>query len=113
MDKPTSVSDYLSHYEGVPRERLDHMRQLIMSLVPDAEERTSYGILGYKVKKGFIIYLGTYAKHVALYPVPQGDAQFHQDLAPYLSGKSTMRFVHSEPLPEELIKRIIHFAQDR
>lgn len=48
-----------------------------------------------------------YAKHVGMYPVVIEDSQVEGELAPYLFGKSTMKFMHDQPLPADLITRYI------
>jgi uncharacterized protein YdhG (YjbR/CyaY superfamily) len=40
---------------------------------------------------------------VSLYPVPAGDAAFERAVAPYRSGRSTLRFPLSRPVPYDLI----------
>ena len=43
---------------------------------------------------------------VSVYPVPRGDQDFEQAIAPYRSSKGTLRFALSEPIPYELIHRL-------
>ena len=46
---------------------------------------------------------------MGLYPTPSGMEAFAGDLAPYKRGKGSAQFPLSEPLPVELIRRIVEF----
>jgi len=72
---------------------LRQLRAAIKKAAPKAEERISYGIVGYFYPTR-LIYFGGAEKHVALYPA--GDAK---GLEKYLYGASTLRFPLHEPLP--------------
>ena len=50
--------------------------------------------------------------HVSLYPLPAGDEQLRRDLAPFVAGKGTARFPLREPLPHELIERVVQELLD-
>ena len=50
-----------------------------------------------------------YAKHVGFYPVPSAMTAFADELAPYKSGKGSAQFPLGEPLPADLIRRIVEF----
>jgi uncharacterized protein YdhG (YjbR/CyaY superfamily) len=87
-----------------PRASQPHLRQLraaIKEVAPKAQERISYGIIGYFCPTR-LAYLGGAAKHVALYPA--GDAK---GLERYRYGASTLRFPLDEPLPLATIKALV------
>ena len=92
------------YIESAPKAAQPHLRQLralIRRLAPKAEERISYGIVGYFYPTR-MIYFGGHAKHVALYPA--GDAK---GLEKYLYGASTLRFPLDEPLPVAKIETLV------
>ena len=93
-----------AYIAAAPKAAQPHLRQLralIRELAPKAEERISYGIVGYFYPTR-MIYFGGHAKHVALYPA--GDAK---GLEKYLYGASTLRFPLDEPLPVAKIKSLV------
>ena len=53
MEKYTNIDEYISNFPADTQQKLEEMRALLHSLVPDAEECISYGIptLKYKKKK--------------------------------------------------------------
>jgi uncharacterized protein YdhG (YjbR/CyaY superfamily) len=58
---------------------------------------------------GALVYFAAFKDHYGLYPTPAGITPFEKDLAPYKSGKSTLRFPLGEPFPWELIRKVIQF----
>jgi uncharacterized protein YdhG (YjbR/CyaY superfamily) len=70
-------------------------------VAPLAEERISYGIVGYFYPTR-LVYIGGASHHVALYPA--GNAK---GLERNLYGASTLRFPLDEPLPIAKIKALV------
>ena len=56
-----------------------------------------------------LVYFAGYAKHVGLYATPSGHEAFAKELAHYKQGKGSVQFPHNQPLPEDLIRRIVAF----
>ena len=106
MEKATTVDDYIAMFEGDTKKRLVELRALISSQIPGAEERISYAIPAYKLKR-YVVYFAGYKTHVSMYPMPALDEKLRKEFAPYASGKSTARFPHDKPLPTALIKKIV------
>lgn len=96
-----SPDEYIASAPKAAQPHLRQLRALIRDLAPKAEERISYGIVGYFYPTR-MIYFGGHAKHVALYPA--GDAK---GLEKYLYGASTLRFPLDEPLPVAKIKSLV------
>ena len=96
-----SPEAYIAAAPEAAQPHLRQLRALIRELAPKAEERISYGIVGYFYPTR-MIYFGGHAKHVALYPA--GDAR---GLEKYLYGASTLRFPLDEPLPVAKIKALV------
>lgn len=104
--KPNSVDDYLSGFSPEIAERMAAIRALIKKVAPEAEETVKYGMPTY-VLGGNLVFFAGYKRHIGVYPVPQGDAAFREALAPYLAEKSTARFPHDRPIPEDLIEKLV------
>jgi uncharacterized protein YdhG (YjbR/CyaY superfamily) len=104
-----NVEEYLQQFEGVCRDRLSQVRQIILKEAPDAVESISYGMPAYKTFGKPLVYVAGYAKHIGLYATPSGHAAFEAELASYKQGKGSVQFPHNQPLPEDLIRRIVAF----
>lgn len=83
------------------------LRLLITSLLPDAEEVISYGIVGYKTDaRRARLYISGFKDRVGLYPIPR-DETLHDRMAPYIRGKGTLHFALTEELPADLITDVV------
>ena len=104
-----NVEEYLQQFEGVCRDRLSQVRQIILKEAPDAVESISYGMPAYKTFGKPLVYVAGYAKHIGLYATPSGHVAFETELASFKQGKGSVQFPHNQPLPEDLIRRIVAF----
>jgi uncharacterized protein YdhG (YjbR/CyaY superfamily) len=83
-------------------------------VVPGAGERISYGIPAVTLGGRDIVFYSGWTRHLALYPVPNGDAALDRDLDAHRAGKGTLQFRHDQPLPEDLLRRVVAaLATDR
>ena len=112
MSKITSVDEYIAGLDGLSKERALAMRQLIKDALPTAEERISYNIPAYFVDGKLIIYFAGYDHHIGMYPGRTKSEAYNKLAAKYAHGQSTARFLHSEPLPIDIIRAFIKTRLD-
>lgn len=110
-NKISSVDEYIDQFEGETKERLQALRKLITTEVPEAEEGIMYGLVGYKLRKKPLVYFGGFTQHVGFYATPSGHEAFKDELSKYKQGKGSVQFPLSEPLPIDLIKRMVAFRK--
>jgi uncharacterized protein YdhG (YjbR/CyaY superfamily) len=108
-----TVAEYIEGFEGLTRERLEELRELVLSVVPDAVEGISYGIAGFKLNGRPVVYLGGFIAHVGVYPITDLPPNLEESVAPYRSGKGTARFPNTDPLPRDLIEDLVRFLANR
>ena len=53
--------------------------------------------------------ISDYEKHIRLYPVPRGDAEFNEKLSAYKAGKGTVNSLSGKTIPFGLISKIVKF----
>jgi len=87
---------------------LEELRALIKTSAPGATEAISYRIPTF-VLNGHLVYFGGFDKHVGFYPTGSGIEAFKEELKPYKGGKGSVRFPLGQPLPTDLIRRIVEF----
>ena len=104
----STVDAYISGFPDDLQNVLSEMRQLIKSTAPEAREEISYGMPAYKLN-GPLVYFAGYKNHIGLYATPSGHAAFEKELAIYKQGKGSVQFPLNNPMPWELIKRIVEF----
>jgi uncharacterized protein YdhG (YjbR/CyaY superfamily) len=104
-----SIDAYIAEFPAATQAVLGELRALIRAEAPDASETISYAIPTFDLMGKHLVHFAGYERHVGLYPAPSGLAAFDEELAPYKRGKGSVRFPLGEPLPAELIRRIVRF----
>lgn len=111
MSKSTEVDAYIAKFEGERKKRLETLRELVWEIVPEADEAVSYGLVGYKLHGKPLLYFGAFPNHIGFYATPNGHAAFAEDFAKYKQGKGSVQFPLDQPLPVELVKRVIMYRK--
>lgn len=109
MEKYTNIEEYISNFPEDVQVKLEEMRTLLHTLVPDAEESISYGIPTLKYKKKNLIHFAAFKNHIGLYPGAKTIEDFLPELSKYNTSKGTVQFPLSEKLPVALIKKITKY----
>ncbi|WP_256253279.1 iron chaperone [Paenibacillus sp. UNC496MF] len=79
---------------------------MIREAAPEAQEKISYGMPAFE-QHGILVYYAANKQHIGFYPTANGIAAFKDELAAYKSSKGAVQFPFGEPLPAELIRRIV------
>lgn len=107
--KPTNVDEYINQFASPVQDRLRQMREVVLSVIPKAEERISYGMPAYFLNGKVVVYFSGFEQHIGLYPGKVAKGDLKELVGPYLYGASTARFYHDKPLPVDIIKQIVSF----
>lgn len=88
---------------------LQTLRQTIKAEVPEAKETIKYGMPTF-VFHGNLVYFAAWRKHIGFYPITSEMEANIKELSDYkTSGKGTIQFPYSQPLPLALIRTIVGF----
>ena len=104
-----TIDEYVAEFPPRTREALEQVRALVKDTAPEATETISYAIPTFDLKGKHLVHFAGYARHIGFYPVPSGMEAFKEELAPYKQGKGSVQFPLSEPMPTDLIRRIVEF----
>jgi len=107
--KAANIDDYIAEFPPATQEVLQRIRAIIREEAPDAAETISYAIPTFDLLGKHLVHFAGYERHVGFYPAPTGMEAFKEDFALYKTGKGSVQFPLSEPLPEALIRRIVGF----
>jgi len=102
----TSVDDYIAEFPADVQEVLQQVRQTILAAVPNAGEKISYQIPTITMNDKALLYFSGWKHHISVYPLPAGDEALTAALAPYRSGKGTLKFPLDKPIPYDVISRL-------
>ena len=105
----TSIDGYIASFPAGTRTILQELRALIRASAPEAVETISYAIPTFDLNGKHVVSFAGYERHIGLYPAPIDAEGFKDDLLPYRSGRATARFPIGDPLPADLIRRIVEF----
>ena len=102
-----NVDDYIAAAPDEARPMLEKLRTVIKAAAPKTEEVISYGIPTYKYQKSGISF-GAAKGHCGLYGIGKAIVAAHKDeLQPYVTSTTTIRFAFDKPLPVALVKKLV------
>ncbi|NJN18122.1 MAG: hypothetical protein HC822_18580 [Oscillochloris sp.] len=101
-----SIDEYIAAFPADVQVLLKQLRATIKAAAPEAEERISYKMPTFSLH-GNLVHFAAYKQHIGLYPTPSGMSAFDAELAPYKRAKGSVQFPLSEPLPLDLVTRIV------
>ena len=106
---PAPVDEYLAGLPGSVRARVEQVRRLVTAAVPGAAETIRYGTPAFTVDGRSLVSVTVWTRHVALHPLPQqlADPELQAAVAPYRGAEDAMHLPHREPLPHELVRRVV------
>ncbi len=104
----TSIDEYIATFPEAIQERLREMRATIKAAAPDATEKISYQMPTFFLK-GNLVHFAAFKNHIGFYPTPQGIEAFKDELSVYEGAKGSVQFPLDQPLPLELVSRIVHY----
>ena len=104
-----TIDDYIAGFPPETQKALKEMRALIHATAPEATETISYAIPTFDLNGRHLVHFAGYARHIGFYPIPTGIEAFKEELSRYKQGKGSVQFPLSEPLPVDLIRRIVEF----
>lgn len=102
------VDEYIASFPEDIRGKLDDLRSLIKEIAPQAVEKISYRIPTFYLN-GNLVHFAAYQNHIGFYPTSSGIERFERELSNYKHSKGAVQFPLDEPLPAELIQKIVRF----
>lgn len=105
---PKTIAEYIVAFPEEVQEILQEIRTIIKRAAPDAEETIKYQIPTF-VLHGNLVHFAAYERHIGFYPGPSGIEAFRDELAAYRSAKGSVQFPLGEPIPFDLIRRVVEF----
>lgn len=104
----TSIDQYIATFPAEIQMILQELRNTIQAAAPTAQEKISYQMPTFFLK-GNLVHFAAFKNHIGFYPAPQGIAAFQKELSAYKGAKGSVQFPIDQPLPLDLIRRIVEF----
>jgi uncharacterized protein YdhG (YjbR/CyaY superfamily) len=102
------IDAYLDQLQEPKRSTLSQLRRDILTVIPDAEQCISYAVPGFKISGKTIAGFAAFKNHLSY--LPHSGSVFGEltdDLAGYQKSTGALRFPVDQPLPIELVEKLI------
>jgi len=103
-----TIDEYIATFPLEVQKILNSLRQTIHATAPQATEKISYQMPTFFLH-GNLVHFAAYKNHIGFYPAPSGIEQFAGELSRYEGSKGAIRFPIDQPLPLDLITRIVKY----
>jgi uncharacterized protein YdhG (YjbR/CyaY superfamily) len=104
--KPGDIDGYISRFPAAVQVMLQRVRATIRRAAPEAQETISYMIPTFKQNQ-ILVHFAAWKNHIGLYPPVSGDKALEKAVARYAGPKGNLQFPLDEPIPYDLIERIV------
>lgn len=102
-----TIDDYIRQFPDEVQVILQELRTRLLAAAPGTGEAIRYQMPTITLGGRSLVHFAGWKHHIALYPVPAGDAAWERAIAPYRSGASTVRFRYGSPMPYQLIGKLV------
>jgi uncharacterized protein YdhG (YjbR/CyaY superfamily) len=103
---PKNIDEYISWFSPEVQAVLEKIRSTIRNAAPDAQETISYNIPTFWLN-GALVHFAAFKKHIGFYPPARGDARLEKAISTYAGEKGNLQFPLDQPIPYDLIERIV------
>ncbi len=101
-----SIDEYVATFPIEIQNILQEIRAVVQDAAPDAIEKISYQMPTFYLH-GNLVHFAAFKHHIGFYPTPTGVDAFAKELAQFKSAKGSAQFPLNQPMPLELIARIV------
>lgn len=108
-NKPNNIDEYIARFPAETQIVLEQIRATIRKAAPDATETISYAIPTFTQPGGHLVHFAAFKNHIGFYATPTGHEAFAKELSGYKQGKGSVQFPLDEPMPLDLITKIVQF----
>lgn len=112
-EKPQTIDDFIAKLSPESQTILNKIRELTKRLLPIAQEAFVYGVPAFKYNGKTLIIYSAFKKHIGIYPEPDTIEHFLPELKQYKLSKGAIQFQLNEPIPYDIIEKIIKYKADK
>jgi len=114
MTKASNHDDYIAAAPEHLRPLLENVRAQLSSTLADAEEIIAYNMPGFRIGKSIVAGYAAFTKQCGIYVSPGSISSLAGDIAEagLKATKTGVTFSPSNPIPDELIERLVQASRD-
>ncbi len=113
MNQPLTIDAYIQQFPSEVQAILQQIKVTIQQTAPGTKETIKYGIPTFVLNNKNLVHFGAFTNHIGFYPTPQGIEEFEEELSHYKRAKGSVQFPLHEPMPLDLIKRMVLFRANK
>lgn len=102
------IGDYIRSQGENVQEKLFQIYQIIKKAAPQASEKLSWAMPTFYLK-GNLVHFAAHKNHIGLYPGAEAIVEFKKELEGYETSKGAIQLPYKDPLPKELITKIVKY----
>jgi uncharacterized protein YdhG (YjbR/CyaY superfamily) len=103
-----NIDEYIAQFPPNVQTILQELRKVIREAASGAEESISYRMPAFKLD-GYLVFFAAFKHHIGFYPTPSAIIAFRKELSRYKQAKGSVQFPMDEPIPFDLVKKIVAF----
>lgn len=103
-----NIDDYILGCPAGVQPKMQALRETIREAAPEARETINYRMPTFTLE-GNLVHFAAFKNHIGFYPAPSAIDQFRQELFSFKLSKGAIRFPLNQPIPFELVSRIVKF----
>src|SRR3712207_4482844 len=108
-----TVDDYVASLPDDVRPVVERLRAAVRSVAPDVGETISYAMPTFVLDGRPLLHLAAWKQHVGLYPLPPMDDDLARAVEPYRGAKDAMHLRYAQPIPYDLVARVVGVLLER
>ncbi len=102
-----TIDEYIAGFPAETQALLERVREICREAAPGATETISYAIPTFDLAGVHLCHFAAFKNHLGFYPTDRGTKAFAEELKAYKGGKGTVQFLYGDPLPVDLIRRLV------
>jgi uncharacterized protein YdhG (YjbR/CyaY superfamily) len=102
-----TIDEYIAGFPPETRALLEQVRAICREEAPGATETVSYAIPTFDLAGRHLCHFAGFKHGLGFYPTDRGASAFADELKAYKGGKGTVQFPYKDPLPVDLIRRMV------
>ena len=104
---PKTVDEYLRGLPEAQKGALEDLRRTVKAALPDVEETISYQIPTFKLGGRMLVSYAAFKAHLSFFPGAAPVKAFAKELEGFKTSKGTVQFSPENPLPADLVERMV------
>jgi uncharacterized protein YdhG (YjbR/CyaY superfamily) len=102
------ITAYLDALDEPKRLTLQKLRETILGVIPEAEQGLSYQVPAFRLRGKVVAGFAAFQNHLSYLPF-SGSVfpELKEELVAYRKSKGALRFAVDEPLPKDLVEKLI------